>query len=139
MSFFSDKIRKLRLEAGLTQKVLAEEIGISQGNYSALENGKFEPSLKTLVELSNFYNVWVDELLMSTKVFVRPLTEEAEFIGKKYDMLTSHDQIEIKTLINLKMKWYNEQRIQDINDGIYDEDLEAEDKRDAEDLKELDF
>ena len=37
------------------------------------------------------------------------------------------------------MKWYNEQRIQDINDGIYDEDLEAEDKRDAEDLKELDF
>ena len=129
MSYFSEKIRKLRIEAGLTQKVIADEIGISQGNYSALENGKFDPSLKTLIELAEYYDILVDELLMSTRFVVKPLTEEAEFIGKKYDMLTVHDQIEIKALIDIKMKWYNERRMQEIDDESATDEAVDEESR----------
>lgn len=137
MSYFSEKIRKLRIEAGLTQKVIADEIGISQGNYSALENGKFDPSLKTLIELAEYYDILVDELLMSTRFVVKPLTEEAEFIGKKYDMLTVHDQIEIKALIDIKMRWYNERRMQGTDDeSATDEAVNEESRGRSKDMRE---
>ena len=107
MSHFSEKIKSLRQAAGLTQKVIAEKIGISQGNYSGLEKGKFDPSLTTLEKISNFYDVSIEELVTTIR-FPEELSDEAKSIAKRYDMLPFRDQFEILRLMDIKMRWYNE-------------------------------
>ena len=107
MSHFSEKIKSLRQAAGLTQKVIVEKIGISQGNYSGLEKGKFDPSLTTLEKISNFYDVSIDELVTTIR-FPEELSDEAKSIAKRYDMLPFRDQFEILRLMDIKMRWYNE-------------------------------
>ena len=55
---------------GLTQEGLAEAFGVTIGAVSKWENGNNVPDILTLMELANFYNVSVDELLgydMSSK------------------------------------------------------------------------
>lgn len=47
---FSERLKTLRKEKKLTQKELAEQIGISQKSYSHWETGKNEPSLENLIK-----------------------------------------------------------------------------------------
>lgn len=63
---FSDKLKALRKEKKLTQKKIAELIGISQGSYANWENGKREPSLENVVKLANILNISIDYLLGRT-------------------------------------------------------------------------
>lgn len=44
-----DKIKQARTEANLTQKELAEQIGVKQPHIARYENGEREPKLKTLL------------------------------------------------------------------------------------------
>ena len=57
------RIRELRLERGLTQKELAEQLGIDRSNYSKYELGKLEPNNEMLVALAKFFNETTDFLL----------------------------------------------------------------------------
>lgn len=53
----------LRKERGLSQKVVAGELGISQALLSHYEKGAREPGLDFLCKAASFYNVSVDYLL----------------------------------------------------------------------------
>lgn len=127
MSHFSEKIKLLRQAAGLTQKVVAEKIGISQGNYSGLEQGKFDPSLSTLEKISDFYDVSIDELVTTVR-FSEELSDEAISIARRYDMLPFRDRFEILRLMDIKMRWYNEdyvkQNAEDSQDSL--ENIESD-------------
>ncbi len=48
MAITNRSIRRLRLEAGLTQKRLAEQIGVSQAHIAKIELGKVDPRLSTV-------------------------------------------------------------------------------------------
>jgi ribosome-binding protein aMBF1 (putative translation factor) len=50
-------IKTARLNAGLTQKQLADKINSYSANISEMESGKFSPNLKTLKKISNALNV----------------------------------------------------------------------------------
>ena len=63
MTFFTDKLKALRKEKKLTQKELAEQIGIKQNSYSDWETGKNEPNLENIVKLSKILDTSTDELL----------------------------------------------------------------------------
>lgn len=133
MSHFSEKIKSLRQAAGLTQKVVSEKIGISQGNYSGLEKGKFDPSLATLEKISDFYDVSIDELV-TTMRFSVDLSDEAKSIAKRYDMLPFRDRFEILRLMDIKMRWYNEDYVkrsaeyngEDPNEALADVDSDLD-------------
>ncbi len=56
-------LKELRLEKGLTQEQLAEKFNISNRSVSRWENGRNMPDISLLVELADFYQVGVDELL----------------------------------------------------------------------------
>lgn len=60
---FSDRLKTLRKEKKLTQKELAEQIGIKQNSYSDWENGKTEPSFENLINLADLLEVSLDCLL----------------------------------------------------------------------------
>ena len=60
---FKDILKKVRQDKKLTQKEVADALGISQPSYQQWENGKRSPSGETLEKLATYFNVSVDYLL----------------------------------------------------------------------------
>ncbi len=60
-------LKELRHEKGLTQEQLAECFNISNRSVSRWENGYNMPDLSMLVELSNFYDVDMSEIINSER------------------------------------------------------------------------
>ncbi|NWF87462.1 CBS domain-containing protein [Candidatus Bathyarchaeota archaeon] len=48
LSITSASLKKLRIDAGLTQKKLAELVGVSQAHIAKIEQGKVDPRLSTI-------------------------------------------------------------------------------------------
>lgn len=63
---FSERLKNLRLEAGYTQKNLAETLNINQPRIVEWEKGKNNPNKKSLENLANLFNVSVSYLLGET-------------------------------------------------------------------------
>lgn len=66
MSDFSNRLRDLRTDCGLTQKQLANKLSVSQNAIYNWENGKREPDFETLEFLADIFNVDIDYLLGRT-------------------------------------------------------------------------
>lgn len=62
MKVFSKRLKELRKEKKLTQKEIAEQIGIKQNSYSDWETGKNEPNFENLIKLADFFEVSLDWL-----------------------------------------------------------------------------
>ena len=62
-SKFSERLKKLRLEKGLSQKELADRIGLTAPAITAYEKGNRSPNGATLTALSNVFMVSPDYLL----------------------------------------------------------------------------
>lgn len=76
MTKFSARLKELRKKKGLTQKELAEKIGIQQGGYTNWETGKREPKLETVVELAKILEATTDYLLGFDDVNLFELNDE---------------------------------------------------------------
>lgn len=63
MSHFSNKLKQLRLEHGLTQSALAKELNVTQNAIFNWENGKREPNLDTITEIANYFHTTLAYLL----------------------------------------------------------------------------
>lgn len=68
MKTFSNKLKELRVGAGLTQKQLAEKLNIRQQSYARYENGEGEPNLGTLVLIAKIFDVSIDYLLGNSEL-----------------------------------------------------------------------
>lgn len=60
------RIRDLREDKDLTQKKIAEYLGMSQTGYSKYETGENDIPTAILIKLADFYGVSVDYLLGRT-------------------------------------------------------------------------
>ena len=56
-------LRELRKEKGLTQEQLAEQFNVSRRSVSRWETGSNLPDLSILVELAEFYDVDIKEII----------------------------------------------------------------------------
>lgn len=66
MSAFSENLRYWRNTRGFSQRQIAKQLGMERNNYSVYETGKHEPSLRTLVRISNVLGVSTEALLHGT-------------------------------------------------------------------------
>ena len=57
------RLRIVRRERNLSQRRVAREIGISQGTYWKIENGKLKFTTDRLIALCRFYNLSADYLI----------------------------------------------------------------------------
>lgn len=64
---FGQNLRSLRLQAGKTQEVLAEDAGISQVQIARIENGKLNTTLCTIQRLIRALNVDANSLFEGIK------------------------------------------------------------------------
>ena len=60
------RIRDLREDRDLSQKKIAEHLGMSQTGYSKYETGENDIPTAVLIELARFYQTSVDYLLGET-------------------------------------------------------------------------
>ena len=60
---FQNNLRELRLAKGLTQQQLGEVFHVSRTTISNYETGKIEPSIKLILDISEYFEVWLDQLL----------------------------------------------------------------------------
>ena len=56
-------LRKIRKAKGFKQYEAADALGVGHSAYSHYENGIREPSLDTLVKMSEFFNVSIHRLV----------------------------------------------------------------------------
>jgi putative transcriptional regulator len=56
-----NRLRVLRAEKEISQKELAEEVGLSRQTINSIERGKFNPSIITALKIAEFFKVPVDE------------------------------------------------------------------------------
>ena len=57
------RIRKYRLERGLSQEAVSERADLTPAHYSHIERGNTKPSLPTLIRIANVFDVSIDDLL----------------------------------------------------------------------------
>lgn len=62
MEIFTERIRELRLEHGLTQEEVGEIIGVKRYSVYSYEKGRACPEMKGLVALADYFDVSMDYL-----------------------------------------------------------------------------
>ena len=63
-----ENLRKLREEASVSQKQLAESIGVSQQSINKYENHNIEPDIETMIRIADYFNTSVDYLIGHTNL-----------------------------------------------------------------------
>ena len=88
------KITAMRNEKSLSQEQLAEKLNVTRQTISNWENGKFYPDIDSLVNLSKFFNVSLDDLLSyDDKVL--------DYLKDSTDIVKSNKNILYAVLLNI--------------------------------------
>ncbi len=58
-----ENIKRLREEKGLTQQQVAELVNMHRSNYSKVESGQRELSVKALSKIAKYFGITLDELV----------------------------------------------------------------------------
>lgn len=80
-----ERLRLLRLDAGLSQKQVAETLKMSKPIVSQYESNQRTPSLGKLIRFSRFYNASLDYICEN-------VDEKGEFLGDLESVLKKHKE-----------------------------------------------
>lgn len=96
-----DNIRFLRIDAGLTQKELAEKLNVGQSTVCQWESGKCYPTAQMIKVMSEYFGISADFILgiSENKEGDSGLDEEVEECIVLLDNLTSHQRGLIKEVM----------------------------------------
>ena len=65
------RIKELREIAGMSQKALADSIGVSQQSINKYENHNIEPDIETLKQIASLFNTSIDYITEHTDIISR--------------------------------------------------------------------
>jgi len=60
---FADRLKEIRKAKGVTQKAMAEHLGMTEQAYQKYEYAMREPNHETTIKLADFFDVSTDYLL----------------------------------------------------------------------------
>ncbi len=114
---FAKRLSELRNEFKMTQKELADKLGVSRGTIGMYEIGQRDPDTETLLKLSSIFNVSIDYLLGKTDI------RNSEKITQ--DKLTEKDKKDIaKDLEKMMNDLEHADGLMFYNEPITDDDRE---------------
>jgi transcriptional regulator with XRE-family HTH domain len=96
-----DNIRKLRKEKGLTQKELAEKLNTHYTNINRIENNKYIPSLNTLMQVADLFDVTLDYLATGKEDELQEVRIEDKKLAEKFKLIDSLEKEERRALITI--------------------------------------
>ena len=139
-----ENLKKLREEAGITQKGLADAIGVSQQSINKYENHNIEPDIETLMRIARFFNTSVDYVVGNTDirrrievVYSYELNEAESRMLEGYRKLSQKQKQSIDFVIEnynerwfarveksalLLLEWYNSKKVWGCIYGIADKE-----------------
>ena len=104
-------LKKLREDASISQKVVADAIGVSQQSVNKYENHNIEPDIETLIRIADFFETSVDYLIGHTsvrrkieEVHIFELNDRESKVMEQYRSLTSKQ----KACVDVVMDSYSE-------------------------------
>lgn len=99
-------LKELRKEKGKTQEEIAEMFGISSRSVSRWENGNTMPDLGFLVELADYYNVDIREIIDGERKSEIMEREEKETLLKLADYADKQKkQAILRAVIVFSLEW----------------------------------
>lgn len=63
MKRFAKKLQTLRINVGLSQRQLAEILGIDHRHIGRLENGERLPGTELTLKIADYFNISLDQLM----------------------------------------------------------------------------
>ena len=78
---FNENLKAARERRNMTQKEVADNIGVAKSTYSLYESGQREPNVQTIKRIADTLNVSADDLLGLTN---EPQTIAAHFDGNEF-------------------------------------------------------
>ena len=90
------KLKEARLQAGLTQENVAEEIQVTRQTISNWETEKSFPDIVSVIKLSTLYNISLDKLLKGDE-------EMIEHLEKSTNIVKSNQKLIIVIIANVMM------------------------------------
>lgn len=87
---FNENLKEVRIDRGMSQKEVADQIGVAKSTYSLYESGGREPNVQTIKKIADVLGVSADRLL---GLGAQPSTIAAHFDGEDY---TSEELDKIK-------------------------------------------
>ena len=103
------RIRELRIEAGMTQQELAEKIRISKPNISKYENDQIEPNAALLASIADLFHTTSDYLLCISDERNKP----SAAAPKADDGLSEKDEKDISRTLSETLS-----RLEEAQDGL---------------------
>ena len=88
------KLKEARLQAGLTQENVAEEIQVTRQTISNWETEKSFPDIVSVIKLSTLYNISLDKLLKGDE-------EMIEHLEKSTNIVKSNQKLIIAIIANV--------------------------------------
>ena len=101
---FSERLKKLRKDAGLTQVDVAEKLGISQPAYASWERGVKKPTQENLVKIAQILNVSIDYLVGNSEEKLDELDNIELLFRMNSKGLTDEEKEIFKKELNVFMK-----------------------------------
>lgn len=86
--YFSEKLKEIRKNEGLSQEQLAEKIGVSRQAVTKWETGKGLPDIENMMIIAEIFKTTLDELISSPKA---TNTETENFQNNTYTSETIYD------------------------------------------------
>ena len=102
--FILTKLKELRKSLGISQKTLAEAIGVSQQSINKYENHNIEPDITTLMRIAKYFNTSVDYIIGNSNENSVPLlniTDEESKIICIYRTLDNRKKNSILEILNI--------------------------------------
>ena len=88
-------LKKLRNEKGLTQEELAEKYGVARRTVSRWETGYNLPDIDVLIEMSDFYNVELKDLLQGGNNNMENKEKETAILVDEYNKTNNNKSYKV--------------------------------------------
>lgn len=102
-----ERLKQLRLGAGLTQQALAELLGVERSTYVKYERGNSDPPTTTLIRLSDFFGVPVDFIIghdgpniVRASNSAPSFSVEAQKIAAAFDKATAKEKCIVELILS---------------------------------------
>lgn len=83
------KLKEARINSGLTQEQVAEEIKVTRQTISNWENERSYPDIINVIDLSNLYSLSLDDLLKGDDKMIEHLEENTNIVKSNRKLIAA--------------------------------------------------
>ena len=83
------KLKEARINSGLTQEQVAEDIKVTRQTISNWENERSYPDIMNVIDLSNLYSLSLDDLLKGDNKMIEHLEENTNIVKSNRKLIAA--------------------------------------------------